>query len=657
MSSDARVVGAVPPVRRLVMYRHGVAYVERRGPAAGSFEVSFERDEMNDVLKSLSVWVVAGDARVGAVVFDAPDDPEQALEERNLGFDPKQVATGLLTALRGRRVTFHRGGKTLSGEVLGLEVNPGGQEPPRRQAVVRTDEGTVELVDLASVERVGLDEGPSRADLSFLVDRSRAASAGTSRSVTVDLTGAATELAMSYVVPSPVWRVSYRLMLVDDEATLMAWAIVHNPVDDELDAIELVLTTGQPVSFVIDLYQPKRIERAVVEETSRAGAAPTPFERAPSRRARAAARPQMMPAPAAAPPAPAGGGVAMDAMAAAEMASGMSGLAEGAAVGDDRGEQFEFRLQTPLSLKRGGSAMVPLATASPQAKKERIWRAGSGPNPDLVVRFDNDTSMVLEEGPVVVYEDGTYAGEAMVPYSARGVEVRLGYAKDLSVRCRHDARHTSELSSLRFGKEMVVQEHRDTRAHEIRADNEHDEPVTVLVELPKVHGRELDADAPEPLEETASWYRFALEIPASGTATLRVADHGKHHQHVAYDRLAGSLLASWLRKRLLDDATYEALSGVVEAWERAEELQRLRQSREVELEAHYEKQSRLSQQLGVLKDTGDEGALRLRYAKELAEEQDRINAIGEEMKRLTREVEEHRELGWERLAELTRDAG
>ena len=131
-----------------------------------------------------------------------------------------------------------------------------------------------------------------------------------------------------------------------------------------------------------------------------------------------------------------------------------------------------------------------------------------------------------------------------------------------------------------------------------------------------------------------------------------MADHGKHHQHVAYDKLAGNLLSSWLRQRLLDDATPAALRGVLEAWERAEDLDRQRQK----LEARYNKQSHLTQQLGVLKDAGDEGALRLRYVKELAEEQDRINAIGEEMKRLVREVEEHKQLGWERQRELTRDA-
>jgi hypothetical protein len=256
----------------------------------------------------------------------------------------------------------------------------------------------------------------------------------------------------------------------------------------------------------------------------------------------------------------------------------------------------------------------------------------------------------------VLYEEGTYAGEAMVPYSARGAEVRLAYAKDLSVRCRHDARHRSELSSVRFGREMLIQEHRDTATHEVRADNEHDEVVTVIVELPKTHGRTLDEETPEPIEETSSWRRFALEVPAGGTATLKVSDHGKHAQQVAYSQLAGLNLKRWLDDRVLDRSTYEALREVLEAWEEANRLAERRTRLEKEREAHYAKQGQLSQQLGVLKDSGDEGALRLRYVKELAAEQDAVNAIGEEMKRLADDSERHRKLGWERLRALTASA-
>ena len=63
-----------PRVRRLVVFKHGVAYVERAGPADGPFTLSFKREEMNDVLKSLAVWVAEGEGTVGAVAFEADEE-------------------------------------------------------------------------------------------------------------------------------------------------------------------------------------------------------------------------------------------------------------------------------------------------------------------------------------------------------------------------------------------------------------------------------------------------------------------------------------------------------------------------------------------------------------------------------------------------------
>ena len=69
------VTHAAPPVRRLVLFKHGVAFLEHAGPVHGSFELAFDKDAMNDVLKSFALWVPSGDASVGAVAFDSPEDP------------------------------------------------------------------------------------------------------------------------------------------------------------------------------------------------------------------------------------------------------------------------------------------------------------------------------------------------------------------------------------------------------------------------------------------------------------------------------------------------------------------------------------------------------------------------------------------------------
>jgi len=662
-------VSDVPKALRLVMFRHGVAYVERGGPAQGTFEMSFKLSEMNDVLKSLSVWVAAGAARIGAVAFEGADDPREALAERNLLLDDNAVARGLLLALRGRAVAAQVGEDWIEGEVLGLEETPNSYGPPRRQLVLRSSTDQVTLVDLAQASDIRLVEAPSRADLAFLVDRLRAVSTGTTRSVQVQLTGAADDLRVAYVIPAPVWRVSYRLVLTDDEsadakgddssqAIVMAWGIVHNPVDEALEDIELTLTTGQPVSFVIDLYRAKRVERVVVEEKSRAASAPQEFERgygAPQAgRARRAPPPPAMMAPAPAPAAaPGGGPPPPQALAAMEMADSFAVAAEDAASGVDRGELFEYRLTEPVSLKRGGSAMVPLATAKVSARKERIWRDGSEPNPDLVVTFDNDSELVLEEGPVVVYDDGGYAGEAMLPYSARGAEVKLAYAKDLAVRCRRDSTTHYEISSVVLSDVGFVQEQRVSLVHTLRAESDHDAEVEVIFELPKVHGRGLDPDGPKPVEVTATRRRFSLPVPAHESAKVAVREVWKTSQTIQYRHMSAAHLEGWLADKHLDGRTVAQLTDVLKAWEQAARLDQERKLVEGARQAAFEKQSKLSEQLGVLRDTGEEGKLRLRYVRELGEAQDEVNRCEDQMGQLRAQAEAKRRQAEKQLAELT----
>ncbi len=643
----------LPPVTRLVMFRHGVAYVERSGSADGSFEMTFKRSEMNDVLKSFAVWVAAGDGRVAAVAFEAPDDPLQALSDRNLSLDPDAVGTGLLATLRGRRIAITTLTGSHEGEVLGIDNTTAPHGEHRRRLLLHVGDGRIDWVDLRDVCKIHLVEQTSRADLGFYLDKSRAASAGTSRSVTVTLTGNAAALHVSYVVPSAIWRVSYRLVIdEDDQCTLMAWAIVHNPVDEDVHDVALTLTTGQPVSFEIDLYGMKHVKRAVVEETSRAASAPRRLERAMHVSNAPPPAPPVAPAPAMRSMA-AGPPFAPQAFGSSERARADDEAFATASAGVDRGEFFEYQLATSLSLKRGGSAMVPLASAKPNVERQRLWRAGDGPNPDLVLHFINDSDIVLEEGPVVIYDGGSYAGEAMVPYSARGAEVKLAFAKDLAVRCSEKVVREQHRVGITLDKNGVLEEQRRELRHTLQATSDHDKPVTVIFEVRRQDGHQLALDAPKPKEETPSFWRFALEIPAHQSNDITVVVKWRQRLRVHYQNIAAQQLTEWLRDKHLDQHTFAALEAVLHNWQRANQLDRDRQGVEQRRQAAYEKQAKISQQLGVLRDTGPEGKLRLRYVTELGHEQNRVNALEQELTRLRQAAAALRARAAEQLAQLT----
>ena len=83
------------------------------------------------------------------------------------------------------------------------------------------------------------------------------------------------ELTVSYAVPTPVWKPSYRVVLPDSadqpggapaETTaagglLQAWAVVDNASGEPWQQIELVLATGAPLSFAMDMRTPHFVAR------------------------------------------------------------------------------------------------------------------------------------------------------------------------------------------------------------------------------------------------------------------------------------------------------------------------------------------------------------------------------------------------------------
>src|SRR5437667_11676838 len=85
------------PIRRVILYSNGVAYIERRGPVAGHAEISlsFKQSKVDDVLKSMVVLDL-GQGRIGAVSYNSSAPPSTRLAE--IPFSISSSAEGSLTS-------------------------------------------------------------------------------------------------------------------------------------------------------------------------------------------------------------------------------------------------------------------------------------------------------------------------------------------------------------------------------------------------------------------------------------------------------------------------------------------------------------------------------------------------------------------------------
>ena len=270
------------PISHLTLYKHGVGYFVRRAALDGeAVRLSFRVDEMNDILKSLTA-LDQGGGQVLGVDYATPQSVDERLAGCTVRLRDGHSLADLLRDLRGRRVRLQLiDGDLPSGTLVGIDTPPGPQALGEALVSLLHDDGdVVRAVRLETIRQVDILDAQGAADLRFFLETSL--SQEDYRQVTVRLTPGSHDLLVSYIAPAPVWRVSYRLLVADDEsdrrALLLGWGIFDNRLEEDLDEISLTLVAGRPISFIYDLYSPYMPERPVVEEEDRSVAGPVEFE-------------------------------------------------------------------------------------------------------------------------------------------------------------------------------------------------------------------------------------------------------------------------------------------------------------------------------------------------------------------------------------------
>ena len=214
------------------------------------------------------------------------------------------------------------------------------------------------------------------------------------RAVYLDTTAAARLLAR-YLVPAPVWKSSYRLLLPDSgEATLEGWAIVDNASGEDWSKVDLTVVSGKPVSFVTSLYEPRYLQRPSASLPDDQPVAPVMYDSAMASTAEKAAAPTqlaeanlaggMYRRAAAAPPPPAP--MAM-APARPRMASSLAVETQAR----EAGELFEYHFATPVTAHKGESMLLPFVQQKLGARKLLVYSDRSQPNPRNAAEISNST--------------------------------------------------------------------------------------------------------------------------------------------------------------------------------------------------------------------------------------------------------------------------
>lgn len=635
------------PIVHMTLYKHGVGYFRRQGPLTSeAVKLTFRREEMDDLLKSLTV-IDYGGGQVLGIDYETPQSREERLAGSSIILDDTRSLRDLLEGLRGRSVQLMvSDGSSIEGDLLGLDED---KEKPLEHSLVpilRKETQTVAVLPLSRIEGVELLDETAAADLRFFLQT--ALGQETHRSITIRLSPGEHELEVSYIAPAPTWRVSYRLVAGpaqdgDDqkpELLLQGWGIFDNRLEEDLNGISLSLTAGMPISFVYDLYTPHTPDRPVVEDESRVAAGPVMFEGAVAAEppAQFAERDKsargMMPPPA---PAPA---MAQRAAKRRFDAQTVAASVPSAATGQAMGELFQYNVSAPVTVGRGQSAMVPIVSSKLPYKKDLIYNgAKMATHPVATIRFNNNSDLTLERGPVTVLESGEYMGEAVLPFTADQAEAVISYAVELGIHVKEEIQTESELQSLRIKEGYLLQNQYDIRRTVYRVDNRTAQAKTVLIEHTLRSGYTL-FDTPEPLEKTLDTYRYQVKAAAGKVAEFVVKERYLRTRREELHNLSYQGLQKYFEDKFLDRQTYAALKALLDTWAEIQQLEKSIGEQEQRRAKIYQAQEQAQKNMAVLSNEGEEGRLRGRYVKQLADSEEQLADIDQTITRIQTEIKQ-----------------
>ena len=667
------------PIRRLTLYKHGVGFVEREGKLTqtdGDVQLVFRQTEVNDALKSLLVLDRQG-GQVRGIHYETPGG--QFPDDNRLTLSPDNSLLDLLKSLRGRQVRLGLGEGTTSqertGRLVGVEVDP---ERPLTRSLVILLEGSdpaaqaVVTLPMSELRTIYLTEERAAQDLRFLLDSGRNDEAHRTITLQLDKSQAGHDLQVSYLVPCPTWRVSYRLVAETGQAealstegqtvpqpkpdqedrrgdlVLQGWGLFDNRLEEDLEEVQVRLVAGQPISFIYDLTSSRIPPRPVVQDEARVASGPVQFDEALPPMSEVGAYGGM----ATMPPAPMMAAPAMARMRTAKAAFSRQDMAQSqpaSAKGNDLGELFQYEVTSPVTVKRGESALVPILNQDLPYRHELLYNGQKMPDhPVAALRFKNETGLVLERGPITVIEDGEYRGEALIPFTSQGGEVYLAYAVELGLKVSESQSNQTETNRIEVRDGLLYFNEIMRANNTYNLENNLTQDRIVTVEQPVRSDYELDPAMERPGEQTAEFYRWKIVCQGRHRTSFVVKERRLNwrSEQVVYQDY--QKLADYFQNNWLDAATLSRLKEILQEQDTLRRNEQEINGYDTERNELYRRQEGLRQNMSTLATTGDEAQLRRRVFEQLSRSEERLSEIDGRVQDLTAENKQ-RQAGLEKM--------
>jgi hypothetical protein len=664
------------PVKRVVMFSSGVAFYEHSGNVTGNaaIDLKFNVRDINDLLKSMVLQDLGG-GKISTVSYASKEPVIRALQTFSIDLTSNPTLADLLLQVRGEQIEIEAPNK-ITGTIVGVERRP---QIVDKTTIVEssylnllTDDG-LRSVALDSIGKVKLASPQLDAELRQALKVLASARSTDKKSVSLNFVGDGKRpVRVGYVQEAPIWKTSYRLVLDEEKKPLLqGWAIVENTTEADWASVDLSLVSGRPISFKMDLYQPLYVNRPTVVPELYSSLRPRTYDqdleqkeeefRLVGRRPQRPFVTQIIPVVDSGkgnngfPTGMGGmGGMGIGGMGGGGFFGGSGGMGGGSSLPErmlndedkekseewniasgvqsistasDVGEMFRYHIATPVTLTRSQSAMLPIVNDSVAGDKLIVYNESQHPKHPLHgLRLKNTTDLHLMQGPITVFEDGSYAGDAQIEDLPPQSERIVAYAMDLDTEVAPGERQeSSQLVSLALAKANAIVTHRSSRSRSYTVKNSGDKTKQALIEYPLEEKWQLVAPK-EPAEKTRNLYRFALKAEPGKPATLEVKEEYTARQEVALTNWEEATIAFYQAAPEVSDAVKKALAEVVRRRLELTKIAAQRQEWERQIKVIDDEQSRIR---GNLAQVTKGSELARRYEAKFTKQEDEIEELRE----------------------------
>lgn len=560
------------PLKRVALFSSGVGYFEHTQTVTGDFtaDVSFPVDYVNDVLKSL---IINDPGSLSPSVTYASDETSaKTLKSLTVDLSGEPDMAAILASLRGAQVIL-QAPNAIEGRIVGVEsrssVDASGDTRSEVPWLMIFTASGLQSISFTELSSISFKDPAIARDFNRALDVLKADRDAEARALTVRLPGLGTRsVTLGYVVPSPVWKVSYRLDLAGEKPRLQGWAIIDNASDVDWEGVELTLVTGRPVSFIQPLYPPLHVARPLLP-LSIAGVASAEvydsgFGNAPEeelalsdydmKREYAS---EEAPLPRASP--------SMSKARAVGGATPMSSVETARA--SSSGEQFTFTVRNPVTIERQRGAMLPLVEAKLDAERVSVFSGSKALNggmihPMLCVRVVNTTGMQLPAGPITVYDEANYAGDALIEFFPERDTRLLAYGEDLSVTGTVAQSSSRAVERVTVSKGVMRIFRKVTHRREYALKNASSRDRVIFLEHPITSGATLSMPK-QYVEKTGELYRFRMGLAKAAEAKFAVEEQSVQEESVVLQQQRIDALLYYSSSGELPAKTREAIDKAV----------------------------------------------------------------------------------------------